>query len=119
MGLVRKLTVARRLHEERHRPTGFEFALADRIAFLASAHWDHVTSQATFFLSRPYLEVLERSGPRNVTPRYALAFRDGKPVAAVAVQLVSVSAAQLVKTNSALHRRALDKVQARLLVCGN
>src|SRR5215831_16833979 len=27
MGLVRKLTLARRLHEERHRPTGFEFAL--------------------------------------------------------------------------------------------
>lgn len=90
----------RERHEERHRPSGFDFALADRVDFLNGAAWDAVTARSSQFLQRKVLRVIEAHGPDNLVPRYALIFRGPQPVAAVAAQLVTVTNKHLLKEES-------------------
>ena len=92
-------------HRERHRPAGFGFAVSDAVAALDAGTWDGLTRRAGFFMSRRYLEVLERAGPANLSPRCVLIRRGPKPVAAVAAQLLDIPAAGALRT--------------RVLVCGN
>ncbi|MBI1850454.1 MAG: hypothetical protein HYR85_08935 [Planctomycetes bacterium] len=92
--LLGKISAARERHRERHRPTGFGFALADRIDYLNTSAWDAVVATSSFFLGRAYLRALEDNAPANLVPRYAIVFRDRTPVAAVVVQLVRVAASQ-------------------------
>ena len=118
--LDKLVTKARRLrdhHRERHRPSGFAFAVADRIDFFDKTHWDKVTSNDSLFLSRRYLRVLEDAGPDNLRQCYALVFRDKEPVAAIAAQIVTVSVARL-RSKSA-REIPLDRLEEKMLVCGN
>ena len=120
-------------HEERHRPSGFNFAFADRIDFFNRAHWDSV-SNGSLFLRRDVLRVIERHGPENLSTRYALIFRDENPVATLAAQIVSVTGKHLrtekgvkpVKRASLLKRvwspaakLVAAQLDERLLVAGN
>jgi hypothetical protein len=89
--LVNKARDLRDSHKERHRPSGFGFALADSIDYLDSAHWNSVTANNSLFLTPRYLRVIEQAGPDNLRQRYALIFRGRTPVAAVAAQSVTVS----------------------------
>lgn len=123
----------RERHEERHRPSGFHFAFADRIDFLNETAWDAVAANGSLFLRRDVLRVIEQHGPDNVVPRYALIFRDNKPVAAVAVQIVTVTgkhvhneeksrSAALSSLKRALvpaTKLATARLNERLLVAGN
>ena len=113
------VAVAKRKHEARRRPSGLDFVLADRIAFVNPAHWDALAAQ-TVFLSRAYLQVLESHAPANIEPRYALAYDQGRPVAAMLFQRVLVGGERLRKPHA---KSLLDKpmagLQERLLVCGN
>jgi predicted N-acyltransferase len=107
-------------HRERHRPSGFGFALADSIEYLDSAQWESVTAGASVFLSRAYLRVLETAGPENSRQRYALIFRGKRPVAAVSAQAVRVSAGSV--PNSKMKRpvaESLERIEQNILVCGN
>ena len=52
-------------HQERHRPTGFGFALADGIDYLDGARWDELAAESSVFLSRPYLRALETAGRKT------------------------------------------------------
>ncbi len=116
--LVSKARNLRNHHRERHRPSGFAFALADRIDFLDKTHWNKVTADKSLFLSPRYLRVLEDAGPDNLRQCYALIFRDKEPVAAIAAQCVTVSLARLRKKSS----REIpleDKLEEKMLVCGN
>ena len=101
--LRKAVTALRELHErheERHRPSGFDFAFADRVDFLNGTAWDIVTANGSVFLQRKVLRVIEAHGPDNVVPRYALIFRERQPVAAVAAQLVTVTNKHLLKVES-------------------
>ena len=115
--LVTKARNLRDHHRERHRPSGFAFAVADRIDFFDKSHWDKVTSHDSLFLSRRYLRVLEDAGPDNLRQCYALVFRDKEPVAAVAAQCVTVSVARL--RNKSARETPLDRLEEKMLVCGN
>ena len=115
--LVTKARDLRSQHRERHRPSGFGFAIADSINFLDQTHWEKVTSHDSLFLSRRYLRVLENAGPDNLRPCYALIFRDKEPVAAIAAQSVTVSMARLRSKSS--KNIPLDKHEEKMLVCGN
>ena len=115
--LVSKARNLRDHHRERHRPSGFAFALADSIDFLDQTHWNKVTSHNSLFLSRRYLRVLENAGPDNLRQCYAMIFRDKEPVAAIAAQIVTVSVARL-RSKSA-KEIPLDKLEEKMLVCGN
>jgi hypothetical protein len=95
-----KLRELHERHEERHRPSGFDFALADRVDFLNGAAWDAVTAGGSQFLQRKVLRVIEAHGPDNLVPRYALIFRGEQPVAAVAAQLVTVTNRHLLQEES-------------------
>lgn len=133
--LKNKLSDIRERHEERHRPTGFGFALADRIDYLDAAHWDAVASHGSVLMSRPVLRAIETAGPDNLSGRYALIFRGARPVAAVAAQVVSVSGARVkkkeapstsIRTMARLKRliapavdAASELVEERILVAGN
>lgn len=118
--LANKARDLRDSHRARHRPTGFGFALADSVEYLDAARWDGLTADRSLFLSRRYLRVLEEAGPENMRQRYAMIFRGREAVAAVAAQCVTVSAARVRKIPR--HERlasALERVQERMLVCGN
>lgn len=119
--LVSKARDLREAHDARHRPTGFGFALADRVDYLDTARWDALTKTDSLFLSRRYLRVLEDAGPDNLQQRYALIFRGQEPVAAVVAQLVTISLARVGKARQ--HHRAverpLERLDERMLVCGN
>jgi len=128
-----KLRELRERHEERHRPSGFDFALADRVDFLSGAAWDAVTANGSQFLQRKVLRVIEAHGPDNLVPRYALIFRGPQPAAAVAAQLVKVTNKHLLKEESSGTRNgsslqrvltpaaklATSQLNEPLLVAGN
>lgn len=133
--LKTKLRELKERHEERHRPTGFGFALADHVDFLNPAHWDAVAAHGSVLLSRPVLRAIEQAGPTNVTPRYAIAFRGEKPVAIVVTQVVTISGSQVKKKHEPVKSArtmvqiknllapvadaASERFQERMLVAGN
>ncbi len=102
----------------RRSSSGLQLVLADRIDFVNPAHWDTLAAQ-TVFLSRDYLRVLEQHAPANLTPRYAMAYADGQPVAALLLQRVAVGGAQLLKPGGKKLVDPLAGLQEHLLVCGN
>lgn len=134
-----RLAAARERHRERHRPSGFGFALADSIDYLDAATWDAVSAGQSLFLQKRYLGALERACPDNLVPRYALIFRGRRPVAAVVMQIVTVAGTRFMKplapapgrggirsTRARLRRaltpavrRAGEAIRERVLVCGN
>ena len=132
--MARSVRTIREHHRERHRPSGFGFAFADRIGYLDGQRWDQVTNGSTLFLRRDILEVIESHGPSNVEPRYAMVFRGADPVAAIATQVLNVTpdrfgrpkagplksaGALLKKAISPLRRRVTPPIQQRVLVGGN
>jgi hypothetical protein len=122
-GLVDRLCAAKRRHEARRKPSGFEFAFADRIAYVNPAHWDALTAGASIFASRAYLSALDDAAPDNVSPRYAVAYRDGAPAVAVSMQLARIRGEDVLPRRAGAAgaprvpwRRA---IRPRVLVCGN
>lgn len=119
-GLVSKARTLREGHRERHRPTGFGFALSDSVDYLDAARWDALAAPRSLFLSRPYLRVLEEAGPGGLRQRYAMIFRGREAVAAVAAQCVTISAARVRKVTPHEKLSApLERVRETVLVCGN
>lgn len=115
-----KLKQAKAWHEERHRPSGFSFALADAIAMLNPEHWDALTDTASVYFSRAYLRALEAAAPGNLRPHYALVYRDAKPVAAVVAQSVEVRGDALPRKGArTIVKRPLSHLKERMLICGN
>lgn len=129
-----KISEARERHHARHRPSGFRFAIADRVGFLNAADWDAVTGGRRFFLRRPVLNAIERNCPDNLSPRYALIYLEDVPVAAVAAQMVDISGAHVWNglESEASDKRALlspalkpaarkvvHRIEQRALVAGN
>lgn len=100
----------------RGRPSEFAFAFADSIRCVDPELWDSLAGRESFFLSRPFLAALEAAGPEGLEHRYAIAFRDERPVAAVALQLAEMRASQLTR---ACEGGAIGRIRARLLICGN
>jgi hypothetical protein len=125
--LLARLSDARARHHERHRPSGFGFALADSIDYVDPVRWDALTAGASLFLQRRYLGVLERAGPDNLEPRYAVIHRGRTPVAAVVMQLVTVTGTRFLTPRAdgrtKLLRHAVTPaaraLRERVLVCGN
>ena len=89
--IAASLQEMRERHEQRHQPSGFGFVFADRVDYLNRERWDTLTSERSLLLCRDVLRVIEQHGPRNILPRYAMIFRDDKPVAALAAQIVSIT----------------------------
>lgn len=113
--LKRKVRDLKDQHDERYRPTGFGFVLADRIDYLDGVHWDTVAAHGSVLLSRPVLRAIETAGPDNVCPRYALIFRERRPVAILVVQIVTVTGSHVKKKSvPSTSGRTLARVQQML-----
>jgi len=113
---------ARSRHLERHRPTGFRFAVVDGIRMVRPDHWDALVAGHSLCLSRSFLELLEDHAPVNLRPHYVLVYRGEFPVAAIAAQSLEITAAALPKARNpkgSLAQRSLAKLKERILVCGN
>jgi hypothetical protein len=107
-------------HARRARPSGLDCALADRIDFLNPEHWDALARDASFFMGRDYRRLLETHSPQGMQPRYALVYRDGRPIVAVAAQLVEVQGDQFANLpESKVRKKALRQLRTRLLICGS
>lgn len=125
--LLAALRGARDRHAARHRPSGFEYAIADGIRYLDGAHWDALTSKDSVFVSRAYFEALDAALPENVRSRYAIAYLSGVPAVAISMQFASVRAEDLsAKPGGALRGKrgflgaaVKRRVRATLLLCGN
>jgi predicted N-acyltransferase len=93
------------------------FALADSVAFLNARDWDSVSARSGLFLSRRFLELLEQNLPENLTPHYALAYSENRPVAAIVVQSLDIRVADLSSPHSRQDGqglwRALGKASVR------
>jgi len=119
-GAMDDIKAALQRHDKRARPGGLDCALADRIDFLNPEHWDALTHVASFFMSRGYRRLLETHAPSGMSPRYALVYRDGRPIVAVAAQVLDVRGNQLANLpESRVRKKALEQVRTRLLVCGS
>ena len=79
-------------------------------------------------MSRDYWRALEQSGLADFEVRYAMAYRDGVPVAAAAMQLLAVSLETMHahpgpraegSLRAALAQNIKPRLRQRLLVCGN
>ncbi len=121
-----KAAIARVRFRKRNAPV--RFAFADRVDFLNAAHWDTVTAHRGALMERAYFRELERALPDNLDLRYALLYRDAEPVAAMAMQLVTLDGARLRKSRAGSGLRALasravtaaaEQFSARVLVVGN
>jgi len=128
VSLINSVKAAHTRHQKRHTPTGLQFALSDTVELLNQSVWDGLTRTQSVFMQRPFLQLMEASGPDNVQMRYALITEGGAPVAAVVAQSVFVDGPRLIKGRSsnavsAAFRKAihgpLAQWQERLLVCGN
>lgn len=118
--LIKKLLEKAAHHKMRHQPSGFGFAVSDRIDSLDPARWDRVADASSLFLGRDYLRALENACPENLSPRYALVVRGSDPVAVVVAQVVGAEGKRWVKTDDAgLARKLAAGLKARLLICGN
>lgn len=132
--LAQSLDDLRARHRDRHRTTGFGFVFADRVDYLDHERWDRLAAHGSFFLRREVLRVIERHGPENIQPRYAMIFRGETPIAALAVQIVTVAGESLsageqgkAKERPNTLRRALGPaarkvgrgLRERMLVAGN
>lgn len=112
----------------RTRSAPVRFAFADRVDFLNGDHWDAVTAHRGALMERAYFRQLERVRPQNLELRYALLFRDAEPVAALAMQLVTIDGSRLRKSKdhtglrgmaSRAVAQATERLSARVLVIGN
>src|SRR5208337_888847 len=73
----------------------FRFVLADSIDFLNPDHWDRVAARSGLFLSPPFLRLLERHLPDNLSTHYAMVYVGDRPVAAVVAQSLEIRVADL------------------------
>lgn len=132
---------AARAHQRRHSSTGLQFVIADSIDLIPGESWDRVTVASSVFLSRNYLRTLECATPDGLSPRYAMVFDGKSPIVAIAAQLVEINGKKLISQSEddtgrnrdlkrtipkmfkeigeSAKRKAIAKIQGRLLVCGN
>jgi predicted N-acyltransferase len=133
--LATRLVHRQRIRKDLRKPSGFRFAIGDSIGFMDAEKWDRVVGGSTFFLSRGYLRMLEQAGPGNISARYVIVFDGDVPVAAVYLQIATVSGSRFgapkeaAPTRNPLRlvrgafapaaRRLKSGLRERVLVCGN
>lgn len=96
-----------------------QLVLAERLAHLDGAAWASLTRDAGIFLDARYLSSLERAGPANVRPRYALMYQANEPIAALALQLAEIDGANALNPTNPSLKGVAKLVRERSLVLGS
>ena len=122
----------------RKMPSDFSFVLYDDVSMINTEHWNSAAIYGSEFLQLSYLSVLEKEHPANMRFHYSIIYKAGKPFAVAYFQVIDFSsdsfsgtaAAQTdafsclvggyLKKQVANHiMRNADKINMRLLICGN
>jgi predicted N-acyltransferase len=119
------------------KKSDFSFALVDAVYKINADHWNAVVPYGSEFLELPFLNVLEKECPENMHFHYAIIYRSDKPVAITYFQVIDFSSGSFgslideereftcvitdyLKKYLANHlKRSADKINMRLLICGN
>ena len=126
--LARQLGDGWKLRRTLRQASTLNFVFSERIDFLNGQHWDRLAEPRGLLMSRDYWRALEQSGLADFEVRYAMAYRDGVPVAAAAMQLLAVSLETMHahpgpraegSLRAALAQNIKPRLRQRLLVCGN
>lgn len=110
--LTQNLAQAHQLRRQLRRPSGFRFVIADGIDMLDPVQWDSLVAQQSFFLQRQYLQMLEEAGPENIVPRYVMIYDGAQAVAAMALQIASVTGTRLAKVSESGSRKEHESAGA-------
>jgi hypothetical protein len=122
----------------RKKISDFAFALYDSVPAINAQDWDVVASYGSPFLKTSYLSALENQRPENMFFHYAIIYDGKTPVAIAYFQVVDFSSetfegfidkentdfscpitAYLKKYLTDRLIRTADKMNVRLLICGN
>ncbi len=109
------------------QPSGYQFAIADKIDFLNPDHWDHITREHSIFLSRRYLANAQKEFCEQILRNYAIIYDQGRPIATIATQTFDVDGTQVLsakpsdslKPTDQLKRKSLSMLKRRIMLCGN
>ena len=124
--------------ESRKKSSNFSFVIYDSISVINISHWNSVVNYGSEFLKIPYLTVLENEHPDNMRFHYVIIYNADKPVAIAYFQVVDFSSeifetlmdqegqelscivTGYFKKYFANHlKRNANKINMRLLICGN
>ncbi|MBV8658585.1 MAG: GNAT family N-acetyltransferase [Burkholderiales bacterium] len=114
--LPNRLTSRLQQRKKLRRASGFHIAIASRLRQLNLDEWRTLVARQSFYFSPEYLQMIERAGPANLVPRYALISDDEGPLAAVCMQMIRVGGEQL---GAQGERKLKVPLKERILVCGN
>ena len=114
--------------------SSFSFAVFDSVSMIHEKHWNEIAENKDEFLQLPYLTALENTPPSNMRFHYALIYDNKIPVALAYFQVLDFTADNFTNlfdeadesyfsgirkhiTNHIL--KNVDKLNMRLLICGN
>ncbi len=122
----------------RKKASDFAFAVYDSVSMINAEHWNRIVDHGSEFLNLPFLTVLENEHPDNMHFHYSIIYKSNTPVAIAYFQAIDFSSdsfGSLIEpsekeysclitdylkkhlTNHLL--RSADKINMRLLICGN
>jgi hypothetical protein len=109
----------------------WEFTLTEKLDDQPAGVWESLTGSGSIFIQEPLLRTVERVGPANLKPRYVTVLQAGRPIVAVAAQLIELSGEDLLSLIESLEvspqpdralRMAVSLFRdrgSRVLVCGS
>lgn len=124
-------------HALRKEQSAFSFETVDAVQKIHAEHWNSIVSAGSEYLKLDYLQVLENAHPDNMRYHYTIIYEAGKPVAIAYFQVIDFNAENfeslfeleseamcriigyLQKYITNHLKRNADKINMRLLVCGN
>ena len=122
----------------RKKSSDFAFAVYDSVSMINLEHWNKIVVHGSEFLQIPFLTVLENERPDNMHFHYAIIYDSNKPVAIAYFQVIDFSSESFGSnveqndnefscvitdylkkylTNHLI--KSADRINIRLLICGN
>lgn len=122
----------------RKQSSDFAFAMYDSVEMINVLHWNNVIENGSEFLQIPYLTIMENEHPDNMRFHYAIIYERKEPVAVAYFQVIDFSSESFgslieekdseisclitgyLKKHLSNHlKRSAEKINMRLLICGN
>jgi hypothetical protein len=122
----------------RKKPSDFAFAMYDSVSMINREHWNNIVEHGSEFLELPFLSVIEKEHPDNMRFHYTIIYQGNAPVAIAYFQVIDFSSesfGSLLEENNAEFscfitdylkkhlatqlKRSADRINMRLLICGN
>lgn len=129
----------RKKSDSRKKSADFAFALYESVSMINKEHWNKVVVHGSEFLQLPFLTVLEKEHPDNMHFHYAIIYESNQPIAISYFQVIDFSSesfgSNVVEptenefscvitnylkkylTNHLI--KSADRINMRLLICGN